>query len=164
MSLINDALKQARKSSPPPGSPPVMPGRAPLPPVKDDDEPTNVWVVLGVIVGIIFVITLVATWMFARHEDRTVETSGAPAEDVIQIAPISRQSITLPAPTATTEVSDVPTLQGIFYSPTAPMAIIGGKTVHVGDHVGAFRVQEIAKTTATLIGPDGKATKLTMSN
>ena len=70
-----------------------------------------------------------------------------------------------PAPEpAPMEATPLPTLQGIFYSPTAPMAILDGKTVGVGDQFREYRVKEITKSTATIVGPDGKPIRLTMSN
>ena len=52
-------------------------------------------------------------------------------------------------------------LQGIFYSPTAPSAIIDGKTVRPGDRAGQYyRVKEITQFTVTLIGPDNKPFKI----
>jgi hypothetical protein len=174
MSLINDALKRAQQAPKPPPSgtlaPPVIPGRAlavnPLPPAKNEDDPPNVWLVLGGLVGIIFIITLLITWLVARHEGRVIaNTNTGPIEEVVPIQTITRQNITMPASTETpASGDDQPKLQGIFYSPTASSAIIDGKTVRVGDRVGQFRVQEIARTTATLVGSDGKSLKLTMSN
>jgi cytoskeletal protein RodZ len=43
-----------------------------------------------------------------------------------------------------------PKLQGIFFNPTRPWAIVSGKTVYAGDRVGDFRVKEISKNTVTL--------------
>jgi hypothetical protein len=43
-----------------------------------------------------------------------------------------------------------PKLQGIFFGPTRPWAIVSGKTVYAGDRVGDFRVKEISKNTVTL--------------
>ena len=43
-----------------------------------------------------------------------------------------------------------PKLQGIFFDPSRPWAIVSGKTVYAGDRVGDFRVKEISKNTVTL--------------
>ena len=43
-----------------------------------------------------------------------------------------------------------PKLQGIFFDPARPWAIVSGKTVYAGDRVGDFRVKEISKNTVTL--------------
>jgi hypothetical protein len=43
-------------------------------------------------------------------------------------------------------------LQGIIYSPTRPSAVISGKSVFVGDHVGEFKVVAISQSSTILIG------------
>jgi hypothetical protein len=43
-------------------------------------------------------------------------------------------------------------LQGILFNPRQPTAIIGGKTLFVGDKLGDLRVVAINKDSATLIG------------
>jgi hypothetical protein len=47
-----------------------------------------------------------------------------------------------------------PKLQGIFFDPPRPWAIVSGKTVYAGDRVGDFRVKEISKNTVTLVKAD----------
>ena len=69
-----------------------------------------------------------------------------------------------PEPPAPVNPVDAPVLQGIFYSPTMPSAIVDGKTVRPGDHFKQYRVKEISKYTVTLIDADGKTVKLGMSN
>jgi hypothetical protein len=41
-------------------------------------------------------------------------------------------------------------LQAVFYNPARPAAMIGGKTVFIGDHVGLYRVKSITSDTVTL--------------
>jgi MSHA biogenesis protein MshK len=43
-------------------------------------------------------------------------------------------------------------LQGIFWSPARPSAMINGRTVFVGDRVGDLRVLAIDQVSATLVG------------
>ena len=57
-----------------------------------------------------------------------------------------------------------PKLQGIFYSPTAPAAIVDGKTVRPGDPLSQYHVVEITKLTVTLKDADGKMLKLSLDN
>jgi hypothetical protein len=54
-------------------------------------------------------------------------------------------------------------LQGIFYDPVHPEAIVSGKTLHLGDMINGLRVKSISATTLILIGPDKKETSLTMA-
>jgi hypothetical protein len=58
----------------------------------------------------------------------------------------------VPKPTATSPppLPPEPKLQGIFFDPSRPWAIVNGKTVYAGDRVGDFRVKEISKNTVTL--------------
>ena len=53
-----------------------------------------------------------------------------------------------------------PKLQGIVYTATQPWAIVDGKTVHVGDRLGEFRVKEISQHNVTLEKADGSQKKL----
>jgi hypothetical protein len=61
------------------------------------------------------------------------------------------------APTAAPSATEAPPkrvlkLQGIFYHPTRPSAIINGKSVFVGDRAGEFRVIAIERESVTLGG------------
>jgi hypothetical protein len=53
-------------------------------------------------------------------------------------------------------------LQAIFFSPSHPWAMIGGKTIYVGDQVGDFKVVAIAAESATLVSA-GQTNILTVS-
>jgi hypothetical protein len=44
-----------------------------------------------------------------------------------------------------------PKLQGIFYNPARPSAVINGRTVYVGHTVGSSRVVQITRDTVTLV-------------
>ena len=68
-----------------------------------------------------------------------------------------------PPPVVEAEPVELPVLQGIFYSATAPTAIVDNKNIAPGDHVKQFRVKEITKHTVILTGPDGKDVKLGMN-
>jgi hypothetical protein len=155
MSLINDALKQARKA-PPRNLPSAVP---PLQPVADDDGPSPLaWlapaVVILLIVGAIFFIA----WAVAHHSVK----SGANAPETV--AGIKQESATtLPVvqpppadPLPVVNPPEAPKLQAIFYVPSKPSAIIDGKSVNPGDTVGIYRVKIINKSTVILVGPDKK--------
>ena len=53
-------------------------------------------------------------------------------------------------------------LQGIFFHPKRPSAIISGKTVFIGDKVGDLRVVAIEPDGATLVGA-GQTNVLSLS-
>jgi hypothetical protein len=67
-----------------------------------------------------------------------------------------------PAPPPPLNPPDAPVLQGIFYSPTAPSAIVDGKTIRPGDQFKQYRVKSISKYTVTLVGPDKKEIQIGM--
>ena len=67
------------------------------------------------------------------------------------------------APAAATLAPEAPPkpalkLNGIFFHPTRPSAIINGKSVFVGDRAGEFRVVAIDRESVTLVG--GGATNI----
>ena len=71
----------------------------------------------------------------------------------------SPASPTTPSPAAYTAPTPPPAqptyrLQAVFFSPTSPSAIVGGKTVFVGDHVGPYRVTRINPTSVSLANGD----------
>jgi hypothetical protein len=161
MSLINDALKRARHN-PPRGPQSPMPP----PPTTEEPKPVGAWlmpaIVIVVIVAAIFFIAL----LVASHSVQTIVT--APPNPVIitqQAAEVALPVIAPPPPPPPPlNPPEAPRLQGIFYSPTAPTAIVDGKTVSPGSQYLQYRVTEITKYTVTLVGPDGKAIKLGMGD
>jgi len=54
-------------------------------------------------------------------------------------------------------------LEAIIFNPKRPSAMIGGRTVFIGDRVSDYRVVSITQTTATLIGA-GRTNILTLSD
>lgn len=80
------------------------------------------------------------------------------------VAEVARPLVVTPLPPPPVIQEELPRLQGIFFSATAPTAIVDGKTVRPGDRFQDYRVTEITKYTVTLVGSDGKAIKLGMSN
>ena len=47
-----------------------------------------------------------------------------------------------------------PKLEGIFYRPDRPAAVLDGRMVFVGDRLGTFQVREITRTRVTVTTPD----------
>ena len=161
MSLINDALKQARKA-PPRNLPTSVP---PLRPAADDSSlPAWLFPAFGIllIVAAIFFIG----WAMAHRSVRAIAAEPEPP-DATQSAPeisvpvVKPQTVQTPAPLNPPEA---PKLQGIFYSLTAPSAIVDGKTVRPGDKFGEYQVKAISKFTVTLVGPDHKELQIGMGN
>jgi hypothetical protein len=159
MSLINDALKRARHN--PPRGP-----QNPLPPLPPTEEttPVGAWlapaIVIVVIVAAIFFIAL----LVERHSVQTIVTAPPDLVVVTQQAAEVVLPVIAPPPPPPLNPPEAPRLQGIFYSPTAPTAIVDGKTVSPGSQYLQYHVTEITKYTVTLVGPDGKAVKLGMGD
>jgi hypothetical protein len=120
-------------------------------------------VVILVVAAIFFI-----GWAAARHSMQSIAGAPPPAgsetqQDLVNLnLPVVKPRPTEPTPTA--PPPDSPKLQGIFYSATAPSAIIDGKTVHPGDQFGQYKVKAISKYTVTLVGPDKKEFQLGMGN
>ena len=158
MSLINDALKQARKTPPRPAGD--------LPPLRPAvDEPTSVrsWLVPAIILFVILLAIFITGWILAYRgvNDAAIEANTQPADPtesvIVEVKPE-------PPPPAPVQPVVLPVLQGIFYSPTAPSAIVDGKTVRPGDKFKQYQVKEITKYTVILVGSDGKLVKIGMGN
>jgi hypothetical protein len=164
MSLINDALKQARQSqqnNPPSGSPP------PLPPVESAPRGGINWFLLTLIILLLIAAgffvglslskptPLLPATVSKRSPNRQIE-SVSNSLPVVTNAPSGSNAVpAVPPP------PPEPKLQGILFDPTRPCAIVDGKTVFVGGHVGEFRVTAISKNDVTLEnGAETKVLKL----
>ena len=162
MSLINDALKQARQSqpnNPPSGSPP------PLPPVESASRGRINWFLLTLIV----LLLIAAGFFFGLSLSKPAPLPPATALK----RPLPRQIKSVLVVTNTPSVSNVvavvpppppppePKLQGILFDPTRPCAIVEGKMVFVGGRAGRFHVTAISKNDVTLEnGTEKKVLKL----
>ena len=158
MSLINDALKQARQA------PPRNPQRPmpPLPPAAT--ETRNPWLVPAIVLFLVFAGVFFIGWFMAqRSVNNVVKAATAAAMSTQAVAEVAAPVFENPPPPPVNP-ENAPKLQGIFYSVTAPTAIVDGKTVSIGDRYLNYRVTEITKFTVTLVGPDSKAIKLSMAN
>jgi hypothetical protein len=155
MSLINDALKQARQA-PPRSTPSTMP---PLQPAHQESSNTAVWLVPAIIIFLVFAAIFFIGWASMHRTVHSIVTAPADPETVTQqeaevIRPIA------PAEPAPPPVVELPRLQGIFYSTTAPSAIMDGKTIRPGDTFKQYKVKDITKFNVILIGPDKKEIKV----
>ena len=172
MSLINDALKQARQNPPASEHQPM----SPLQPVTHQPVSVAGWLIPAIVIFLIVAAIFCIGWALASRSTNTkVATPVAVPAPVVVVAPTPVAAvpapvvpppvvISAPAPPPVVTAIKLPVLQGIFYSPTAPSAIVDGKTVHLGDSFNQFRVKEITKSTVTLVDAAGKATKLIMGN
>ncbi len=159
MSLINDALKQARRSqqnNPPSGQPP-------LPPVESISRGGMNWFLLVAIVLLLAVAGFFTGLSLTKHTPPLpppLATAPAATPELTPTQQVETVSNSLPVSTNTPSGSNAiaavpppppePKLQGILFDPTRPCAIVDGATVFVGDRVGEFRVTAISKDKVTL--------------
>ena len=153
MSLINDALKQARQA-PPRNTPSTLP---PLQPAHGESSHTAVWLVPAIIIFLIFAAIFAVGWSAAhRKVNSIVEAPPDPATtQTVEVVRVPFVPEPVPVP-----VVELPRLQGIFYSPTAPSAILAGKTIRPGDKFEQYTVKEINKFNVILVGADKKEIKI----
>jgi hypothetical protein len=161
MSLINDALKQVQPTPPRNGSNPRPIFRTEV----KKSSPVALWVVSTLAILLIATGIFFLGWSISESAtDRIVTKPAVNTNNTAAIAEVPppavevSPAVTNPPPASEPETTDVPVprLQGIFYSPTAPTAIMGGKTVRPGDQIGPYYVKTISKYTVTLVGPDHK--------
>ena len=90
----------------------------------------------------------------AEHNSTAPATNvagiSAPIAGVTAVATVTPATNT--APGAVVPARPPPKLQGIVFNPRRPSALIDGKTLFVGDRLGAFRVAAISHDTVTLAG------------
>jgi hypothetical protein len=167
MSLINDALKRARdlhQKNPPP-APPLVPVEPKMRRRRRDGN----WF----LPALIFLLIITAFFFFTlAMEKRTVsKIVNAPEISATQQVESASETpnpplVPLPAeigPAAITSAvaapPESPHVQGIFYDPVHPSAIIDGKTVSPGSVMNGMRVIKILRDSVTLIG-NGKTNTL----
>ena len=163
MSRINDALKRAQKAQqkhpPPPDT--KMPGLLPV-----ESKPGNVigWILPGligflIVAACLFMELALLTRTVTKISNQSRLLAAQPMNPVAFPTPIPTP---IPAPNAPPPPPPPPEpkLQGIVYATTRPWAIVDGKTVHVGDRLGEFRVKEISQRNVTLEKADGSQKKL----
>jgi len=160
MSLVNDALKrakQAQQDNPPPTPPlefrPVEPAQ--------EGRPGAPLLVVGAVLGLIVMVGLggLLLWGVAQQRNNSlqVEARSVPVEPAVPVeastpgdTPEEAMTNTLPAAVVETPPQPEFKLQGIFFNPRSPSAVVNGKTVYVGDRVSGYQVQTITPTAVTL--------------
>lgn len=173
MSLINDALKQAAQVPPRPSPNPLPPLR-PVPVAAAPFWGRLIWALIAIllIAGIFFI-----GWSSAHRRARNLVAGFDPVtatQDLAQVpvpapvpvpdpVPVVPAPVSAPAPVVVPP-PPMPVLQGIFFSPAAPTAIVNGKTVHPGSQLGQYLVKEISQSTVTLVGPDQKEIRLGLNH
>lgn len=160
MSLINDALKNAKRAQE--QQPPGPPGAPPLLPVETPARGGGMmWFVLFLfilgIAGVFIGLALVG------HK------SPAPTPPTLSMEPPAPPPAPKPTPVVAPLTNAVAAkaappalkLQGIFVNARS-QAIVNGQTVYVGDSVNGFRVKTISQTSVSFVAPDGTETNLAL--
>lgn len=183
MSRINDALKQAQKNQPQPVPSPAPPPirMQPLPPVAAAPAARRTWTVPALVIALIVASIVIIGLASTRHAGSQLVAAPvqpAVAQPVAEPTPPTPASsspvaaaapapvvkpVAAPEPPMPVNPPDAPRLQGIFYSPNSPSAIVDGQMVRPGDRLHQYRVRQINKTTVILVGSDGKAIQLNMN-
>jgi hypothetical protein len=159
MSLINDALKQARKT-PTRTTPTSLP---PLSPAASESSPVAARLLAVIVIVLIVAAIFFIGWAEAHHAVRAIVAAPGATQSVAAVSlPVAQPPPVAPPPPL--NPPDAPKLQAIFYMPKDLSAIIDGKTVRVGDQSGTYRVKEISKYTVTLVGTDKKEIRIGMGN
>lgn len=144
MSLINDALKRAGQR---PASAPSAAGLQPT------EERPRGFPVLTLFIVLIPLIAL-GVWFLVKGLQMTERTEVL-AEPVVHARPVEIP-VRPPAPTNPPVAIPAPPpaavykLQGIYWRPSKPSAVINAKTVYIGDRVETARVTAINQESVTL--------------
>jgi hypothetical protein len=173
MSLINDALKRARQvqqNQPQPAASSLR-----FRPIDPAQHPRKgMGLVLPATLTTILAVGLFSLWHLNQDahapaapmtqppqaRSKAAEPSRTAAANAVRPTPASpagnamvpaRANTPAVVAAATPPKPDPLKLQGILFSPNRPSAMIGGKTVFVGDQLGEFHVAAIASDSATLI-------------
>ena len=180
MSLINDALKRAKQTQAdnPPGTP-SLEFRVAEPEPRPHPRTTLLLVGLSLVVAMILGLAGLLIWFIAQSKPAPLPIAARMAD--APLAPLPKSAPPVAAPAAAPTVTGKPDeqakipgepntngvsasvttgeaippaalkLQGIFFNPNNPSAVVGGKTVDLGDRVNGFRVIGISPVAVTLV-------------
>ena len=151
MSMINDALKRAAQK--PPGTAEVSATLQPAE-VRRHGFP-----VLTLLIALLPLIS-VGVWFLVKGLQMDERPQPVPVQTVAARAPEpERPPVVVDQPTEPQAPKALYKLQGIFWRPSTPSAVVNGKTVFVGDRVETARVTAIDQNSVTL-AVDGQSTAL----
>ena len=179
MSLINDALKRATQAQP--AVPPPAQTSAPMEPAVPVRPPGTP----AYFVPVLLVTLSLSCWFLVKAWDTRRSDKGEsmlattprvvmarelrpPPEDTASPVPVPDSSAPDAAAAATGNESaplEPPKpafkLQGIFYRPSRPSAVVNTKTVFIGDRIAGAKVKRITMDSVTL-EIDGRTEVLTL--
>ncbi|HZF01369.1 MAG TPA: hypothetical protein VE344_05675 [Methylomirabilota bacterium] len=158
MSLINDALKQAKQSQS--QNPPS--GARPLPPIEHKSSGGSGWILILAAVLFVAAACFFAGPMIFKHKSATVIMTNSP-EPIVTETKITPTN--LPETSGTNAAAEIveqfPKVQGILFDAALkPVAVVDRKTVHVGDMAGIYKVQKISRNSVTFQRVDGSVKEI----
>lgn len=163
MSMINEELKKRAGQKPAslPSASEVAAGFSPV------DERPRGFPVLTLFIVLIPLIAL-GVWFLVKglqmdEQPKTAHEDTRPAKEVVSArAPEPVRLASIPVPAIVVQPSNPPIttplrtaepvfkLQGLYWRPNRPSAVVNGKTVYVGDRVETARVTSIDQKSVTL--------------
>lgn len=177
MSLINDALKRAKQTQQ--DNPPATPAlefRAAEPGQKENRRTTLLIVGLSLVVVLILGLAGLLVWYVTQSKPTPLPVTARVAD--APLPPLQQNATTSPTPTVSSKqpneyierpddenTNTVPVvaaiaaaiqpvaikLQGIYFNPSSPSAIVNGRTLYLGDRVNGFRLIAISPVAVTLV-------------
>ncbi len=191
MSLINDALRQARQTQPAHSATADGPALTPVEPARHSGGSS---LLLPMIIAVVLAMAVALLWIYFRsggdvlmvrassHSQDTVEvaTPQTPAPSPVLVPATTPAATPTPVPsinavaTNTNSVdgaADPPKalpqvyrLQSIFFRAKNPSAVINGKTLFLGSRVGDARIVAIDEESATIVTSAGQTNVLLLSD
>lgn len=170
MSLINDALKRAKKAQQ--ENPPPTPDLEFRPVEPAQGHSRSSLYLAGAVLGLIVILGLggLLVWVVTQQREASlpVEAKTLVPAVPVEVAPVPPPAVATPElaapvsspeeamtntlPAAVVEPPPAPELKlkGIFFNPRRPSAVVNDRTVYVGDRVSGFSVLAITPETVTL--------------
>lgn len=174
MSLINDALKRAKQNQEanPPSTPPLE--FRPVEPAQGEGRRTSLLLVgLSLVIVAIVGMCAALVWYVSQkngpalrveasaNQQQPAPRTNAPSQPAP--APTPPVTVAEPSPAAPAMVENLEPavaageslkpaplkLQGIFFNPKNPSAVVNGKTVYLGERVGGFFVLAMSPSSVT---------------
>jgi hypothetical protein len=175
MSLINKALKRAQQAQQenPPATPPLE--FRPIEPGQQHRRHTLLLVGLAVVVAAILGLSVLLVRVLVQSNSNALPVAARVIEPPLApLAAVASNSLGTPNVSTATSAGMAPNaepttngavhaaaaavpppapmkLQGIFFNPRSPSAVVNGQSVYLGDRVDGFRVMGISPVAVTLV-------------
>lgn len=158
MSIINDAIKKARKEFEIKNKPAVVcaPPKETIPANKQQASSEIKWTI-AVVVSLVTVISLLGSIALYRYMSK-VDTAGTPAAEDLKLKTFS-PAFNLPGQKQNlrgANMRNAVELNGIVYGPEDKWAIINNKIVREGDNVMGGEIVSIAKDSVRIEKDNGE--------